>query len=481
MYPTFTRMPEGYYNLKFVNTASQRAKIMRTRKRVLFSFAFVVFLYSIGLLLVLPNLNFPQGWFYSRLRLVPTAIRILLCLCPIIGVILHCFELEKLKRAGVRVFYLSNGWSLWVLFLFFIGIFYVFRERYYTGDYINYIFLKYHELDIIRWEYFWHVALNNVIQSVWYVLIGKSLGLSTFQSVALVNSIAGSAFLIAILKLSNEFFTSQPENKLLFFLSIVGSGLILICFGHIESYTLLLSAVSWHLYFVVRLLHNHNKNVFLMALVTLALSICIHPSSAILIVSWLTTELVFRRRLATKRIAIACFFLTVWFLLFYFVLRYVGGAPPLKVGLNRFGEHTHIFLSPFRALSLNRLIELLPMILIYFPFIPFLGVFLVPLRINCDTCLFYTFLNFILGVMCIFFIHNKMPMWKDWDLYAFPALLVMIFVGKSILSRARSFTRELYAIIIAGNIGVTIALLYQNLIRDTEQMLFIIRKGIIHF
>ncbi len=422
-----------------------------------------------------------ENWFYSRLDLIPLFLRIILSIVPFLCWLLHFTELSTLQRLSRLLFPTHPIPPRRKVVLLFVSTlcFFLFRERYFTGDYLNYAYLRFQEMKFIEWEFFWGEALHNFILTIAYVFLAKPLGISVFQSAAMLNSLAAGFFLVAVYSLARDLHPTDPVRSMLFFFTVMGSGLALICFGHIESYPTLVAVAAWHVVFTIRFLREGKG--LLKVLVTLVLAMSFHPTAGLLLGTWLLTEIGFAKKIKWSRVAFSAIFIFAWFALFYFSLVYFFDASSLTLGLNKFGEHGNIFLSPFKALSLERLAEILPMAFIYFPLLPLWLAFMIPFKLEKKVVSWYLFLGFICGIGAILAVSNKMPMWKDWDLYAFPAFLVIIFIAGYVTKKIREQALELWAILVSGGMTITYALMLQNLLIDPAQLNFLANYGITRF
>jgi hypothetical protein len=323
----------------------------------------------------------------------------------------------------------------WLLGVASFVLFWVFREGRHWGD-------AGYTVDILEGtadvgplgRFFWKEPLDR-LAAVAFTALGRNAGLDAESSVALLNALAGSLFVVVLWSSSARLGRTGPARLVSFALPLCG-GASQLFFGHVENYTLV--SLAMLLFFREGLAMAADKGSFVRAGLLAALALTTHPLAAFLIVPLLALPFL-RPQGATPRdlarFAVAMLPGTLYLVAFYVSCRALG-APPLEIGMNQYGD-APMFLGLGDAFTARHLWHVMQNYLLTLP----AGAVVVLLqrlaekrpseRDRVALLLVSAALSFL--VFALFF-HGTLRRRRDWDLFA-PASLPVALLASRLLAR----------------------------------------------
>lgn len=368
----------------------------------------------------------------------PWPVRLLILIAPLVVVAtLAGSLLPALDRAARAL-----GGSRWagplLLWAASLALFWLLREHRHWGD-------AGYTIDILEGSgdvsalgrYFWKEPGDRLAATL-FTWLGRHAGVGAETSVALLNTLAGSVFVVVLWSCSARLADSGAGRAFAFAFTLCG-GLSQLFFGHVENYTLVTLAML--LFFHEGLAVVEGGGSLARAGFLAALALTTHPLGGFLIVPLLALPLL--RTAGTRPRELVRFVLamvpgTLYLAAFYAFCRWLG-TPPLELGANRFGETESVFLGLGEALAPKHLWDVLQNYLLTLP----AGAAVVLLQRTSQRragaadrrawLLASAALSFLAFALLL---HGTLRRRRDWDLFA-PASLPVALLA------ARWFARRL--------------------------------------
>lgn len=353
----------------------------------------------------------PHWWAFSFLELLPGWLRL-----AGTGTILALAYMWPTLQDWSRDWGGGRNWRAQSGVLLLAGsAFAVFREQTPHGDALY----KLHLLEntpIAANPYIWKEPLDSLLQ---YALAGlaQSLGYPAAAGIAALSVLSGLVF-VGALMLAARWLADVPITKTLLILSVVGSGSMLLWFGHVENYsgstafaflTLVLGCGAF----------LHYAPLWAVGL-AVGTAVSFHPQAALILPAlWL---ILLHPHLRAQSVQMSAAALTVP-LLTAGLLLYQG--VPLPTFAQGYAGDTQLFWTPAELANPARLAAILQNLWLIVPLWPiWLFVNLPALRhpqLRRDPI--FQWLGTAALCLVIYFVtfQNDLPRWRDWDLYAIVA------------------------------------------------------------
>lgn len=367
-------------------------------------------------------------------------------------------------------------------------IFYLFRTKlHFLGDGISLINNLSSKYPIFKnrnfGEELFHHQLYNLIKN------SDNASVMTYQSLSIF---AGMIFVFLTVFYAYRLF-EKPASRLLFILTIIFSGQMLLYFGYVENYSLFNVAILWFLLVALDILKNNKNSYFI--LIPLVLTIFFHIFGIFFIPAAL--YLIFRksslmkkwRSVAQKtRILVILIFLIISIAVYIYLTSniLIFQITFIPVFNNRFN------IDGYTLFSIRHLLDMINLLFLFVPgLLLFLLIFINNKDDNKRLSNYLEYIAFTLNYLFItaFIIDPKLGTANDWDLFAYFGTTLVVFTSFIVASYIQSdISYKKYLILLpilslfslvprvaaqtSQDSALKVAIYYQNLDQKKNRHLF---------
>jgi len=209
-------------------------------------------------------------------------------------------------------------------------------------------------------------------------------------------------------------------DRFFIFAFTLSMGAVQLFFGHVENYTLVTMLMLLFILTGVQYLKGLGS-----------LYVAAHPLAVFLLPALISLSFLRTPREPWKNIFLAVLPGIVFLVSFYIVCRLLG-APQIVLGFNQFGDDTSVFLPIRQALEYRHVRDVIQNFLLILP----LGIWGIALdlirmkpAVRRDPIALFLLINSLSFLAYAFFFNQKLHRLMDWDLFAPAALPITLALG----------------------------------------------------
>lgn len=290
--------------------------------------------------------------------------------------------------------------------------------------------------------------------------ISYSFQISITKSFIWLNAICGAVFSMVIIQFINKQI-KEPTNRFILFLALILSPMLIIYFGHIETYAPVFLLLLIWLVKYASTIKNSNKTNVLILLLFLIIGVRLHTFHLLLLPSLillglkLFADITFNLKQTFQYIYIPL--LLIGLFSYFFLFKDYNDAR----NLSDFTDIERLFLpilSPeapldkYNLFSFNHLLDFLNIVIFWSPVFILFGFFTfrAKSKIRWNSLgVTSLLLSLAIFISFLFAVNPLLSMPMDWDLFMFPVTLLMVLVV-TLINPIQSivFTRQRKALII---------------------------------